>query len=95
MGELPDWVHRGVIVSVQGGSEAAEDKLEKLTSAKVPLAGLWNQDWSGNRTTPGGKQLWWDWHLDETLYPGWRKMVEALERQGARNAHLYQPIPKQ
>ena len=34
--------------------------------------------------TSAGKQLWWDWKLDETFYPGWRQLVADLEAQGAR-----------
>jgi alpha-glucosidase len=69
MRTLPEWVHNGVIVSVQGGTKAVREKLEKLRKANIPLAGLWIQDWPGVRVTSVGKQLWWDWKLDETYYP--------------------------
>lgn len=84
MRALPDWIHNGVVVSVQGGTKAVRDKLDKLRAANIPLAGLWIQDWPGIRVTSAGKQLWWDWRLDETLYPGWRKLVADLESAGAR-----------
>lgn len=84
MRALPYWLHNGAIVSVQGGTKAVRDKLEKLRAADIPLAGLWIQDWPGTRITSAGKQLWWDWRLDETLYPDWRKLVADLEGSGAR-----------
>src|SRR3712207_8922696 len=47
-------------------------------------AGLWIQDWTGARATSVGKQVWWNWRLDEDLYPGWRELVSDLESQGGR-----------
>ena len=29
-------------------------------------------------------QLWWDWRLDETFYPGWSELVADLEAGGGR-----------
>ncbi len=84
MRALPDWIHDGVIVSVQGGTKVVRGKLDELRKGGVPLAGLWIQDWPGVRVTPAGKQLWWDWRLDETFYPNWKELVADLESQGAR-----------
>jgi sulfoquinovosidase len=50
----------------------------------VPLAGLWIQDWTGVRITSAGTQLWWNWTLDETLYPGWSDLVADLAADGQR-----------
>ncbi|WP_420146735.1 alpha-glucosidase, partial [Spirosoma sp.] len=88
MRALPDWVHQGVIVSVQGGSLVVQEKLDKLRKAQVPMAGLWIQDWCGVRLSDTGSQLWWNWVLDDsetsTGYFEWRKLVAELENQGAR-----------
>ena len=84
MRALPDWIHSGAIVAVQGGTRAAHAKLAKLRADDIPLAGLWIQDWTGVRVTSVGKQLWWDWRLDETFYPQWRQLVADLERHGGR-----------
>jgi sulfoquinovosidase len=84
MRALPDWINNGVVVSVQGGTQQVREKLAKLYSANVPLAALWIQDWCGIRITSVGKQLWWDWKLDETLYPGWDKLVSELESKGSK-----------
>jgi len=84
MRALPDWINNGVVVSVQGGTQPVREKLTKLESANVPLAALWIQDWCGIRVTSVGKQLWWDWKLDENLYPQWGKLVSDLESKGSK-----------
>ncbi len=84
MRALPDWINNGAVVGVQGGTSVVRAKLDKLRQAEVPLAALWIQDWTGVRVTDVGKQLWWDWRLDETFYPQWRKLVADLESQGGR-----------
>ncbi len=84
MRPLPDWIHNGAVVAVQGGQQRVEAKLGELRRAAVPLAALWVQDWTGVRTTSAGEQLWWDWRLDEGYYPRWRALVADLEAHGAR-----------
>jgi sulfoquinovosidase len=84
MRALPNWVHTGAIVAVQGGTTVVSKKLDELRQAGVPLAGLWIQDWTGVRVTSAGKQLWWDWRLDDSFYPNWRQLVADLESHGAR-----------
>ena len=81
---LPDWVHSGVILGVAGGTEAVRAKLDNARKADIPVAGLWIQDWVGIRITPVGTQLWWNWQLDETYYPGWKQLVADLESHGGR-----------
>jgi alpha-glucosidase (family GH31 glycosyl hydrolase) len=84
MRALPDWVHQGVIAGVQGGTDVVRGKLDTLRTAGVPLAGLWIQDWTGARRTEVGTQLWWDWRLDESLYPGWSQLVADVAALGGR-----------
>ena len=84
MRALPDWVHAGVILGVGGGTVSVRAKLDKARESGIPIAGLWIQDWVGVRITPIGTQLWWNWKLDETYYPGWKELVADLESQGAR-----------
>lgn len=88
MRALPDWVHQGIIASVQGGTLVVREKLNKLRQAQIPLAGLWIQDWSGVRITDTGSQLWWNWKLDDSKTPTgyfeWGQLVTDLESQGAR-----------
>jgi alpha-glucosidase len=81
MQPLPEWVHEGAIVAVQGGTDRAMAKLQALVAADVPVAAFWIQDRVGQRTTPAGSQLWWDWQLDQTHYPNWNQLLDALRDQ--------------
>ena len=84
MRRLPDWVHEGAIVGLQGGTDLVRQKLATLDRAGVPLAGVWIQDWCGRRVTADGSRLWWNWQLDETYYPGWSDLVSELGRRNVR-----------
>lgn len=84
MHELPDWMHEGAIISLQGGTDVVTAKLDKIFERDVPLAALWIQDWTGQRITSVGKQLWWNWRLDESFYPRWNELVAKLNARGAR-----------
>jgi alpha-glucosidase len=94
MPELPDWIHEGPIVGMQGGNEAtraegidsATERVrgvwQELRDRETPLAGFWLQDWVGVRVTGFGQQLWWNWELDEDHYPGWDDFVADLNAAG-------------
>lgn len=84
MRPLPDWAHRGAILGLMGGTEVVRRKLADAKNAGVQVAGLWLQDWVGTRQTSAGTQLWWNWVLDEQYYPGWRQLVNDLEKDGGR-----------
>lgn len=82
MPRLPDWVNEGAILGLQGGSDVVDDKLAAARRAGVPVAGLWLQDWVGQRVTSFGKQLWWSWTLDQERYPRWDALREDLAENG-------------
>ncbi len=84
MKALPDWVHRGAIVGMQGGTEKVRQVWGQLTERDTPVSAFWLQDWSGQRTTSFGKQLWWNWEVDDERYPGWDEMVSDLNESGIR-----------
>lgn len=77
---LPEWVHRGAIVSIQGGTTRVRDIWNKLKNKSTPLAGIWLQDWVGRRDTVFGKQLWWNWVLNPSLYPDFSGLVDELKK---------------
>lgn len=90
---LPDWVHQGAIIGLQGGSTAVRAIWSKLKELGTPVAGLWLQDWQGQRASHYGSQLWWNWELDRQHYPGFADLVSELRRNGVRvlayiNPHL-------
>ena len=93
MQALPDWVHDGLILGVQGGSDVVEEVVSKLQAYDTPLSAVWLQDWVGARKTSFGSQLWWNWILDEERYPRWEQTRDRLRSQGIRilsyvNPHL-------
>lgn len=80
MRPLPDWVTQGAIIGLQGGTQKVRETLAQLQAQKAPLAAFWLQDWVGQRITTFGKQLWWNWTVDEKRYPGWDTLVADLKK---------------
>lgn len=84
MQPLPDWVHSGAIVGMQGGTDKVRQVWAQLQQRSTPITAFWLQDWVGQRTTSFGKQLWWNWELDTQRYPGWAALVSDLNAADAR-----------
>jgi alpha-glucosidase len=80
MRPLPDWVHNGAIVGMQGGTEKVYSVWNKLEKAGTPITAFWLQDWVGQRKTILGQQLWWNWELDTQRYPEWKQLVDSLQK---------------
>jgi alpha-glucosidase len=79
---LPSWVHDGMILGVQGGTEVVKKKLDKALAAGVKVCGLWAQDWVGKCVTSFGSRLIWNWEWNQEMYPGLDKWMPELEKQG-------------
>ena len=82
MPALPDWVHSGAIVGMQGGTDEVREVWSQLKKLDTPIAGFWLQDWVGKRKTIAGQQLWWNWQLDHEAYPGWDLLVKEFQDEG-------------
>ena len=80
MRELPDWIHDGAILGMQGGTEKVMARYQQMKDKKGAVAGLWLQDWVGQRKTSFGKQLWWNWELDNNRYENWSNMLAGLKK---------------
>lgn len=80
----PQWINDGLIIAVQGGTDAVRRKVKTAQDAGIPLVGVWSQDWCGERITRFGKQVMWNWAGDATLYPGMKEMLAELNAQGIR-----------
>lgn len=78
---LPDWVHDGVWLGIQGGTAVVREKLQKALDAGVRVTALWCQDWEGIRLTAFGQQLMWNWRYDEERYPDLPAFIEELEAE--------------
>lgn len=89
--QLADWTQEGAIVGLQGGTEKVRQTIEQLESVGTEVAGVWLQDWTGQRTTDFGDRLWWTWQLDEQRYPGWSELVSELHGRGIRTTTYVNP----
>ena len=99
MPSLPDWIHRGAVVGMMGGSDRVRATYATLKKAGANISAFWLQDWVGTRHTPFGTRLWWNWELDETRYPDWHALTDELARDGISmmgyiNPYLADPSSK-
>ena len=81
---LPDWCFEGMILGVQGGTETILSKAFAMLDAGAKISAIWSQDWSGELRTVMGKQVWWNWEVDEKLYPNLREAIGQLNARGVR-----------
>ena len=81
---IPDWCREGMILSIQGGTEAILTKTFAMLDAGARISGVWSQDWSGENRTIMGKQVWWNWEADEKLYPDLKGAIQKLNARGVR-----------
>ena len=49
MAALPAWVGTGAVVGMEGGRDAVLNTTAALLAARVPIAAVWLQDWTGVR----------------------------------------------
>ena len=81
---LPAWCREGMILGVQGGTQTVLDKTFTMLDAGAKICGVWSQDWSGEKRTVMGKQVYWNWEADEKLYPGLREVIQKLNARGVK-----------
>ncbi len=81
---IPAWCHEGMILSIQGGSRTILDKCFAMLDAGAKICGVWSQDWSGEKRTVMGKQVWWNWEPDKKLYPDLKGVIKKLNARGVR-----------
>jgi alpha-glucosidase (family GH31 glycosyl hydrolase) len=97
---LPDWVHNGAILGLQGGTKIVSDVLELVKGWMGDLkdvTAVWLQDWSGQRNITGNKDLprtglWWNWEVDSSHYPGWNEFIQTLYSQDIRVMTYINPL---
>ena len=81
---IPQWCREGMILSIQGGTDAILTKTFRMLDAGARISGVWSQDWSGENRTVMGKQVWWNWEADEKLYPDLKGAIRKLNARGVR-----------
>jgi len=79
---LPEYLLDGVVLGVQGGMEKVLEYLYLSEAHDINVSGLWCQDWAGYKHTSFGKRLFWNWILNEDVYPGLREQIKILEKKG-------------
>ncbi|MCK9191995.1 MAG: alpha-glucosidase [Sphaerochaetaceae bacterium] len=82
--KMPSWCYRGLSVSLQGGSDEVDKKLEKMESLDGLINSIWLQDWCGQKITSFGHQLKWNWKMDEKHYPLLRERIKQWKDRGIR-----------
>ena len=88
----PRWSQEGAILGLQGGTQTVRALVDQALEADVPVAGVWLQDWQGQRITSNGKRLWWNWVLDQDRYPDWHNMVGDWRGRGIRTLIYINPF---
>ncbi len=81
---LPDWVHDGIILGIQGGTQVVEEKIKIAEKAGIKICAVWCQDWQGIRMTSFGQQLFWNWKHDDTRYPNLPIFIKELNARGIK-----------
>ncbi|KAK3780725.1 hypothetical protein RRG08_050690 [Elysia crispata] len=84
MPELPDWIQEKAIVAVQGGTDRMKQKCEIGKKFGVPFSGVWIQDWSGQKHTPFGDRVFWNWKWDKNHYPELDQIIKDWAKDGIR-----------
>ena len=88
---LPDWVHRGAMMGLQGGEKRVLNALEQLKEEQAVVSSVWIQDWIGSIKTFLGHRLHWNWNLDTQLYPHWSSFVAELRQRRIEVVSYFNP----
>ncbi|MBN2267802.1 MAG: alpha-glucosidase [Acholeplasmataceae bacterium] len=78
---LPEYLLDGMVIGVQGGLEQVLTYLKQSQAAGVKVSGIWAQDWAGHNYTSFGKRLYWNWKLNETIYPNLKEEIKKLGKE--------------
>ncbi len=79
----PDWTF-GLWMEAIGGRAAVLAEAAALRAASIPASALWTEDWRGGNTEGRSYVLEEDWRADDTLYPDYDGMIDALHADGFR-----------
>jgi alpha-glucosidase len=79
---LPEYLLDGIVLGLQGGMNKVLEYLALAEQFDVKVSGLWCQDWAGYKHTTFGKRLFWNWTLNEDVYPGLVEQIKQLNKKG-------------
>jgi alpha-glucosidase len=77
---LPEYLLDGIVLGVQGGMLPVLQYLQLALDYDIKVSGLWCQDWAGYRYTSFGKRLFWNWVLNEEVYPLLKEEIKKLNQ---------------
>ena len=72
MKSLPDWLNKGAVVGMQGGTDAVLQvlsQIKQVVGSADDIASFWLQDWTGQRNFTSSARdikrvgLWWNWEV--------------------------------
>lgn len=78
---LPEYLLDGIVIGVQGGLEQVLTYLRQAQSFDVKVSGMWVQDWAGHNYTSFGRRLYWNWKLNENVYPNLKEEIKKLTKE--------------
>ncbi len=78
---LPEYLLDGIVLGVQGGMSLVKEYLQLAQEHNVVVSGLWCQDWAGYKHTTFGKRLFWNWVLNEDVYPNLVEEIKLLQQK--------------
>ncbi len=78
---LPEYLLDGMTLGVQGGLTQVLSYLKQAQDADILVSGLWCQDWAGHNYTSFGKRLYWNWVLNENVYPNLKEEIKKLDKE--------------
>lgn len=78
---IPDWIHEGVMLGLQGGTDTVLGHYTSLVEKGMKVSSIWIQDWSGKFFTPLGKRVLWNWRWSEDMYPQLDVHIKRLKEE--------------
>ena len=88
---LPPWCTEGAWLEIAGGVSELIASLDRAVSAGVRIAAVCLRDWSGSRETKHGPLVFFDWVLNQELYPRLDKLIGELAQSGVRTLAYINP----
>ncbi|MCL2748370.1 MAG: alpha-glucosidase [Oscillospiraceae bacterium] len=88
---LPRWCVEGVWLEVCGGAPDLLAMLDEVVSAGASVSALCLRDWSGSRDTKRGPQVFYDWVINQELYPRLDELLVELAASGVRTLAYTNP----
>lgn len=84
MRKLPRWILDGVVIGIVNGQDFVDEKYEFMKNLGLPMAGIWMQDWAGQKDFPEGTRVLWNWQLNRDHYYDWDSMVDLWQKDNVK-----------